>query len=340
MPSPRHRLRRLLNKYWGSLCSRDKKLKIPESKYFGCSFTKFIFEVVNHPAFQLIIFIVIGLNIITLCLDIYSLGDGKREIKALEYFNYIFFTIFLMELIIKVLGFGFKEFVKDKFNIFDAFIVLISFIEILLASGSSGAFTSLRAFRLFRIFKLFRVGELRILVDCLTKTIRAIFPFIIWLCLFMYIFTLMGMQFFAGEVRFDENDSPNSEGDSPRYNFNTFDKAFLSVFIIFTGENWNEMMYDAMRSTSAIACFYFIAVLVVGNIIILQLLVAIVLSNFDESRKLTGKRKIIDELENNLSENKTIEESLDIVLGKNFSKEYFLSVLIINLYILTNFLLE
>lgn len=69
----------------------------------------------------------------------------------------------------------------------------------------------------------------------------------------MYIFTLMGMQFFAGKLKFNSNDRPDDNGESPRYNFDTFDQAFLSVFIILTGENWNEFMYDAMRATSKIA---------------------------------------------------------------------------------------
>ena len=208
---------------------------------------------------------------------------------------------------------------KDHFNYFDAFIVLISFIEVILSNGN-GTFTSLRAFRLFRIFKLFRVGELRILIDCLTKTVKAIFPFIICLCLFMFIFILVGMQLFAGNLKFDENDQPDSNGSSPRYNFDNFWRAFLSVFIIFTGENWNEMMYNGMRSTTPIAALYFMVVIVVGNIIILQLLVAIVLSNFDESRKLTAKRKIIDEIENNVADGKTVDESIEIVIGGDFGK--------------------
>lgn len=136
----------------------------------------------------------------------------------------------------------------------------------------------------------------------------------------MFIFTLMGMQFFAGNIKFDENDQFDLNGESPRYNFDNFRNAFLSVFIIFTGENWNEMMYDGMRSTNPIAAIYFIVVIVVGNIIILQLLVAIVLSNFDESRKLTTKRKIIDEIESHLEDGKTMDESVKLVLGKDFRK--------------------
>ena len=247
-----------------------------------------MYRFVNHPSFQLFIFIVIGLNTISLSLDIYSSKDGEVKIKSLEYFNFIFFSIFTIELIVKIIGFGWKEFVKDKFNIFDAFIVLISFIEIILVSGN-GTFTSLRAFRLFRIFKLFRVGELRILIDCLTKTIKAIFPFIVCLCLFMYIFTLMGMQFFAGKIKFNENAQPDSNGKSPRYNFDTINEGFLSVFLLLTGENWNEMMYNAMRSTSPLAALYFIIVIVMGSIIMLQLLVAILLNNFDQSHKIAEK---------------------------------------------------
>lgn len=48
---------------------------------------------------------------------------------------------------------------------------------------------------------------------------------------------------------------------------------------------------------------------------------AIVLSNFDESRKLTAKRKIIDEIENILSEGKSMAQATQIVLGKDFVVE-------------------
>lgn len=59
----------------------------------------------------------------------------------------------------------------------------------------------------------------------------------------------MGMQFFAGKIKFDAEDKPDPAGKSPRYNFDTFWEAFLSVFIILTGEGWDRMMHDAMRST-------------------------------------------------------------------------------------------
>ena len=86
--------------------------------------------------------------------------------------------MFTIELILKLIGFGFKEFIKDKFNIFDAVVVFISLIDIILTRGDDSSYSALRAFRLFRIFKIFRVGSLRILIDCLTKTMKAISPFV------------------------------------------------------------------------------------------------------------------------------------------------------------------
>ena len=138
----------------------------------------------------------------------------------------------------------------------------------------------------------------------------------------MYIFTLMGMQFFAGKLKFNDDDQLDSNGRSVRYNFDTFPRAFLSVFILLTGENWNEMMYNAMRATSNFASIYFIIVMILGNFIIVQLLVAIVITNFDKSHKFTQKRKIINEIEANLKLGKSIIKSIGIVLGEIMKIEH------------------
>ena len=168
----------LMKRYCHSLVSKDEKLKIPKGRYFKNKYVQFLFRLVNHPTFNLFIFVVIGINMITLSMDIYSHGTGTLKIGVLEYFNYCFFAIYTVEVLLKIIGLGCRLFVKDKFNLFDAFVVLISLLEIILARGS-GTFASLRAFRLFRVFKIFRVGDLRILIDCLTKTMKAISPFVI-----------------------------------------------------------------------------------------------------------------------------------------------------------------
>jgi hypothetical protein len=52
---------------------------------------------------------------------------------VLEYLNLAFFSVFTIEMILKLLGLGFRNYFKDLNNAFDAFIVIISAIDISLS---------------------------------------------------------------------------------------------------------------------------------------------------------------------------------------------------------------
>jgi voltage-dependent calcium channel L type alpha-1D len=67
-------------------------------------------------------------------------------------------------MVLKLIGLGYKEYVKDRFNDFDAIIVVSSLLELIFSppsfiSGSpssGGAISALRSFRLFRVFRMAR----------------------------------------------------------------------------------------------------------------------------------------------------------------------------------------
>ena len=73
------------------------------------------------------------------------------------------------------------------------------------------------------------------------------------------------------------------ESDLARHHFDDIYMSFITIFQILTGENWNTVMYDGMRSTGTIACIYFVLLVVVGNYVILNLFLAILLDNFSTS---------------------------------------------------------
>ena len=54
----------------------------------------------------------------------------------------------------------------------------------------------------------------------------------------------------------------------------------MTIFQVLTGEDWNAVMYDGMRTTGTWACLYFILLVVIGNYIVLNLFLAILLDNF------------------------------------------------------------
>jgi hypothetical protein len=227
--------------------------------------------------------LIIIANTFCLSMDKYPIRD-QTEIDNLQLANQVFTFLFTAEVLIKLVGLGFKNFFSQSFNRFDFVIVMISIVEMEMAS-SSGVFSALRAFRLFKIFKLFKVGDLRVLLDSISFTVIAIGDYCILLGLFIYVFALIGMSFFAGSLKFNEDDEYDViNGISPRNNYDEILWSLVTVFQILLGEGWNLIMYNAIRGSSNLASLYFILLVITGNIIMLNLFLAILLGNFEKAR--------------------------------------------------------
>jgi hypothetical protein len=76
-------------------------------------------------------------------------------------------------------------------------------------SVSNKSFTAIAAFRSLRLFRIFKLARswttLRKLLMAIAATIGAILYFVILLFLFMIIASLLGMELFAYNIRFDVN---------------------------------------------------------------------------------------------------------------------------------------
>lgn len=259
----------------------------PKKAYYKNPVVKWCYKLIFTKYFEAFIFSVIILNTFTLALDKHPQFDDWL-IQTIAILNVIFTIIFTMEVIFKMTGLGFKEFMKEKFNQFDLLIVVISLVEFFNSNEEDGPgiFSSLRAFRLFKLFKLFRVGDLRILLDSIAFTLTTISDYVILLLLFIFVFSLMGMSFFAGKIKFDEEkDIVDLEnGEPPRTNFDTLFWAVITIFEVLMGEAWNDIMYESIRTVGKVSAVYYILLVVGGNIIMLNLFLAILLGNFDKAR--------------------------------------------------------
>jgi len=153
----------------------------------------------------------------------------------------------------------------------------------------------LRTFRVFRIFKLFKVGDMRMLLDSIIFTISTIGPYVVFLFFFMYIFALVGMSFYSGKIKINEDDLVDIEnGASPRENFDTLSNSFLTIFICFLSAGWSDVMFTVIRCTSQFSALYFIMLIVVGGIILMNLFLAIMLGNFDKAKSFGQKKKVLE----------------------------------------------
>ncbi|VUZ42011.1 unnamed protein product, partial [Hymenolepis diminuta] len=92
------------------------------------------------------------------------------------------------------------------------------------------------------------------------------------------------MQLFGGEFNFEEG--------LPAQNFDSFVKSLLTVFQILTGEDWNSVMYNGIRSQGGtngggfIYCIYFVLLVLIGNYTLLNVFLAIAVDNLANAHDL------------------------------------------------------
>jgi hypothetical protein len=272
--------------------------------------------IAEHAWFNRAILFLIVLN--TICLSLERYGQPLGEKQLLEDANFFLTLFFLAELVIKLIGLGPRSYAQDSFNLFDAAIVIISLVEfaidppfiwaenrgVVASDGqeSGSGVGALRTFRLMRVLKIMRqFPRLQALMKTILQILDAVSNFAILIALYMYIFSLLGMQLFANVFRFDSvtgyavaADAPIGTFKIPRQNFDDLLFSFLCVFQCLGGLNWNQLMYDGIRAnegTITPPALYFVTVMVVGNFILLNLFLCILLIEFQrtaeaEQRKL------------------------------------------------------
>jgi hypothetical protein len=264
--------------------------------------------IVEHPHFDPVVIVLILVN--TGVLSFYKYPQDEGQLCVLDTIGFVLSLLFLMEMVLKLLGIGVYDYLNDGFNCVDGFIVLISLVELMMAppacftgtdpSGSGGAFSAMRTVRLFRIFKLMSTWKgLRRMVNVVIGMLAASVNLGALLLLFMYIFSILGMEFFATKLHFDDhgyalhwNDTAFAESESPRTNFDDFWSAFLTVFQILSGEDWNVVMYTARRGGGdEMAIVYFVLVLLFGNFILLNLFLAILLDGMEAEPDPDGEEE-------------------------------------------------
>ncbi len=133
-----------------------------------------------------------------------------------------------------------------------------------------GRYSALRALRLLRSLKLLKSWlSLRLLVSSVHKSFEDLVYFFGICILFVFIFSVLGMELFAGKL-------PPS--DLTRMNFDSFGWSSLTVFQLVTGESWNTFLF---LDLGGLFVGFILCTLVFGNFVLLSIFTAILLSRLD-----------------------------------------------------------
>ena len=153
----------------------------------------------------MITILIIG-NTVVLAMESYP--EELEKTRIADLLNKVFTWAFLVEMIIKLVGIGFREYARDSFNLFDAFIVVMSLVDMIVSATIStesptSALSAFRGVRLLRVFKLARSWtSFRKILAKIMVTIKDVSTFSVLLLMFMFIFSLLGMELFGHKVKF------------------------------------------------------------------------------------------------------------------------------------------
>ncbi|XP_037923835.1 sodium channel protein 60E isoform X3 [Hermetia illucens] len=281
-------------------------------------FQNCLYKVVKDPLFELAITLCIVLNTMFLAMEHHGMSENVRQ--ALDIGNKVFTSIFTFECIVKIMALS-KDYFHCGWNIFDLIIVSASLLDIIfeLVDGLS----VLRGLRLLRVLKLARSWTtMKVLLSIIISTIGALGNLTLILVIVIYIFAVIGMQLFSKDYTPDKFDPD----PVPRWNFNDFFHSFMMIFRILCGE-WIEPLWDCMRAeeqNGASSCFaIFLPTLVMGNFMVLNLFLALLLNSFN-SEELKSKKEIFKKKE--VGEESKLARSIERVRSlirkkRNASKE-------------------
>lgn len=224
-------------------------------------------HIVQSKSFEIIISVCIVLNTFVLGMDSYP--TDIQLLIFIEWANLIFFLTFFFEMVIKMLGLGIKIYFNDTYNIFDFIVIVFSVADLIalyftssLNNSGMKAIQALRVFRLLRVFKLAKIWpEFSYILGTIGKTLKKISAFSVLLLIFIFSFSILGMELFAAKCSFDESDVPivgdyadgidEVQGRIPDSNFNNFFDAVLSVFIVLANDGWSTIFFDHARAFRA-----------------------------------------------------------------------------------------
>uniref|UniRef100_A0A8C3R6D6 Calcium voltage-gated channel subunit alpha1 I n=1 Tax=Cyanoderma ruficeps TaxID=181631 RepID=A0A8C3R6D6_9PASS len=256
------------NPTWASCSSASEAQRLPYYATY-CHVRLLIHSVCTSHYLDIFITFIICLNVVTMSLEHYNQPVSLET--ALKYCNYLFTTVFVFEAVLKLVAFGLRRFFKDRWNQLDLAIVLLSVMGITLEEIEINAALPINP-TIIRIMRVLRIAR----GERDTGQNRGV---------------LLHSPCFS--VCNDENPC---EGMSRHATFENFGMAFLTLFQVSTGDNWNGIMKDTLRDCSHddrsclsnlqfISPLYFVSFVLTAQFVLINVVVAVLMKHLDDSNK-------------------------------------------------------
>jgi voltage-gated sodium channel len=248
-------------------------------------------RVADSSAFNIFIFGIILANAVVLGLETYD-GIVRDAGDLLAALNDVFLGIFVVELCVRLIGFGSRpqDFFKSGWNVFDFLVVAASFTP-----GLRENAMLLRLARLARVLRIVRLlPDLRVLTIAIGRSIPGVMSLGILAVLVLFTYGMVGWTIF-------DDHAPEQYG--------TISEAMLTLFVTLTLENLPDQIALG-RQLSDWTLLYFISYALVAAFLIFNILIGVVLNSLEEARAIELARDRMDRMEHGGAEEPPIEKRL------------------------------
>uniref|UniRef100_A0A8D1LHH3 Cation channel sperm-associated protein 2 n=2 Tax=Sus scrofa TaxID=9823 RepID=A0A8D1LHH3_PIG len=245
--------------------------------------------VLECPLFTNFIIFLIFLNTIVLMVEIELLESSNAQLwplkLTLEVAAWFILLVFILEILLMWIS-SFFLFWKNAWNVFDFVVTILSLIPetvVLVGVTSHSVWLQLlRICRVLRSLKLFaRFPQIRVIILALVRALKSMTFLLMLLLIFFYIFAVAGVYFFENYTRSTRQDLEYHMFFSDLLN------SLVTVFILFTMDHWYALLQDTWKVpevSRAFSSIYVILWLLLGSIIFRNIIVAMMVTNFQNIR--------------------------------------------------------
>ncbi|GAB6927872.1 hypothetical protein JCM10914A_18550 [Paenibacillus sp. JCM 10914] len=253
-------------------------------------------KLVETPYFHSIIIGIILLNGLVIVAETYETGS-----LFLLTLDKIILGIFVVEILIKIIGLGFKRYFSNGWNWFDFTIVALSLI--FLATPFVSALRLVRVLRLFRMIPA--IPSLRKIIDSLIRSLPALTGVLGLTLLVFSIYAIIGTTFFRDVLPYEF--------------FGSFHNSLFTLLQLVTFESWAGQVARPVIEEMPWAWIYFVSFIIIGALIILNLVVAVILSYLGQDDDAVRDQTLDRMLKENMELKKDVQEIKQLLLEQKKS---------------------
>ncbi|XP_037844358.1 sodium channel protein type 11 subunit alpha isoform X2 [Chlorocebus sabaeus] len=287
-------------------CSMDKR---KPHWVIWWNLRKTCYQIVKHSWFESFIIFVILLSSGALIFENVHLKDQPKIQELLNCTDVIFTHIFILEMVLKWVAFGFGKYFTSAWCCLDFIIVIVS-VTTLINLKELKSFRTLRALRPLRALSQFE--GMKVVVNALIGAIPAILNVLLVCLIFWLIFCILGVHFFSGKfgkcingtesvinytiiANKSQCESGNFSWINQKVNFDNVGNAYLALLQVATFKGWMDIIYAAVDSrekeqqpefeSNSLGYIYFVVFIVFGSFFTLNLFIGVIIDNFNQQQK-------------------------------------------------------